>query len=377
MSKAHAKLSASGSSQWLNCTGSIRASADVIDEGSSFAQEGTCAHEVGDLCLKNKQPASDYIGKVVEGVEVTEEMAEYVQGYVDYVLSFGGEQFYEEKVDFSNWVPEGFGTSDAIVMDEVSNTLHVIDLKYGKGVVVDAENNTQGMLYALGAYSDFSLVYAFDSVVIHIYQPRVSNFSTWEVSVKDLLEWADNVVRPKADEAMTDDAPRTPGAKQCQWCKVKATCPALYDHTNEVIVADFDTIEDTLPSPSTLNDAQLRVVLDNKKLIESWLQAVEDHTRRTVESGESFSGYKLVAGRSLRKFRDLDEAEAVLSELLGDDAYEHKLLTVAKAEKALGAKRKKEISDLIIKPEGKPVLVPDSDKRASLTDCSDDFETCS
>ena len=377
MSKAHAKLSASGSSQWLNCTGSIRASADVIDEGSSFAQEGTCAHEVGDLCLKNKQPASDYIGKVVEGVEVTEEMAEYVQGYVDYVLSFGGEQFYEEKVDFSNWVPEGFGTSDAIVMDEVSNTLHVIDLKYGKGVVVDAENNTQGMLYALGAYSDFSLVYAFDSVVIHIYQPRVSNFSTWEVSVKDLLEWADNVVRPKADEAMTDDAPRTPGAKQCQWCKVKATCPALYDHTNEVIVADFDTIEDTLPSPSTLNDAQLRVVLDNKKLIESWLQAVEDHTRRTVESGESFSGYKLVAGRSLRKFRDLDEAEAVLSELLGDDAYEHKLLTVAKAEKALGAKRKKEIGDLIIKPEGKPVLVPDSDKRASLTDCSDDFETCS
>lgn len=374
MSKLHAKLSASGSSQWLNCTGSIAASADIPDENTSFAQEGTAAHELGDICLKNKEPCSNYVGQVIENVEVTQEMVDYVQGYVDYVLSLGGEQFYEERVDFSDWVPEGFGTSDAIIVDEENSTLHVIDLKYGKGVVVSAQHNTQGMLYALGAYSDFSLAYEFSTVVIHIYQPRVDNFSTWEISVKDLLEWADNVVRPKAEEALSPDAPRTPGDKQCQWCRAKATCQALYEHTNEVIVADFDSIEDTLPSPSTLSDEQLKVVLDNKKLVETWLQAVEDHARKKVENGEQFIGYKLVAGRSLRKYIDDAEAEKRLTELLGEDAYEKKLLTVAKAEKALGAKRKKEIEDLIVKPEGKPVLVPESDRRPSIMDHSEEFD---
>lgn len=374
MSKLHAKLSASGSAQWLNCTGAIGAQADIPDGNTSFAQEGTAAHELGDLCLSNKTSCDTYVGQVLEGVEVTEEMADYVQGYVDYVLSFPGEHFYEERVDFSDWVPEGFGTSDAIIVDEENKTLHVCDLKYGKGVTVYAENNTQGMLYALGAYSDFNLVYEFDTVVIHIYQPRTNNFSTWEISVIDLLEWAETVVRPKAEEALTPDAPRTPGDKQCQWCKVKATCPALYNHTNDIIVAEFDNIEDTLPSPSKLTPDQLRVVMDNKKLVESWLQAVEDHVRHQVESGEGFIGYKLVAGRSLRKFGDDVEAEKRLVELLGDDAYEHKLLTVAKAEKALGAKRKKEIDDLIIKPEGKPALVPESDRRPSIMDCSGDFD---
>jgi len=370
---AHAKLSASGSARWLNCTGSVKAEQSFKDSSSPAAEYGTCAHELADIVLSTGKDIDSFLGQTLSdapSVKVDQEMIDNVQGYVNYVQSFGGEQFYEVRLDYSHLVPNGFGTSDAVVI--VDNVIHVIDLKMGKGVVVDAENNTQGMLYALGAVEEYGYLYDFDKVVIHIYQPRVSNFSTWELSIVDLTLFGEYVTK-QAIEALSDDAPRTPGDKQCQWCKAKATCPALLKHAEKTISAEFDNLDD-LPDVDSLTPDKLSVILSNKKLIESWLKAVEEHISHTLLGGEEFPGFKLVAGRSLRKWANEDEAQEQLITLLDDQAFEKKLLTVAKAEKALGAKRKKEIENLIIKPEGKPTLAPESDKRPSINNCSDDFD---
>lgn len=370
---AHAKLSASGSARWLNCTGSVKAEQGFKDSSSPTAEYGTCAHELADIVLSTGKDIESFLGETLNdapNVKVDQEMIDNVQGYVSFVQSFKGEQFYEVRLDYSHLVPGGFGTSDAVVI--VDNVLHVIDLKMGKGVIVDADNNSQGMLYALGAIEEYGYLYDFDKVAIHIYQPRVHNFSTWEIDIND-LELFGAFVSKRAKEALSDNAPRTPGDKQCQWCKAKATCPALAKHTEQVISADFDDL-DGLPLVDTLPDEKLSMILSNKKLIESWLKAVEDHISHALLEGGEFPGYKLVAGRSLRKWANEDEAQTQLIELLDDNAFEKKLLTVAKAEKALGAKRKKEIENLIIKPEGKPTLAPESDKRPSINNCSDDFE---
>ena len=308
---AHAKLSASGSARWLNCTGSVKAenAVTLAERSNPAAEYGTCAHELADIILSTGDNIENYLGEKLQdapNVPVDQEMIEHVQSYVEFVQSFGGDQFYEVRLDYSHLVPEGFGTSDAIAI--VDNVLHVIDLKMGKGVIVDAENNSQGMLYALGAVEEYGYLYDFDKVVIHIYQPRVHNFSSWEISIDDLLKFG-QYVSEQASEALSDNAPRTVGNKQCQWCKAKANCPALKQHTEKVISAEFDDLEE-LPLVDTLDNKTLATILDNKKLIESWLKAIEDHISDTLHSGGTFDGYKLVAGRSLRKWADSDTAQS-------------------------------------------------------------------
>ena len=372
---AHAKLSASGSSRWLNCTGSIKAenAARIINRTNTAAEYGTCAHELADIILKTGDPIEDYLDKYLDDARrlaVDDEMIEHVQNYVEYVQSFGGDQFYEVRLDYSHLVPEGFGTSDAVVIKD--NVLHVIDLKMGKGVIVDAEENSQGMLYALGAVHEYGYLYDFKTVVIHIYQPRVHNFSSWEISIEDLTEFGLYVAK-QAKEALSDNAPRTVGDKQCQWCKAKATCGTLKQHTEKVISAEFDVLEE-LPLVDTLTDETLSHIMNNKKLIESWLKAIEEHVGDTLRQGGSFTGYKLVNGRSSRRWDNTEDAQNILTSLLKDDAFEKKLLTVAKAEKILGAKGKAEIEHLIIKQAGKATLAPINDKRPSIDDCSIDFE---
>lgn len=368
---AHANLSASGSSRWLACPGSVNAEKGIKDRASPSAHEGTCAHELAELVLINGGSCFDWVGKpLIENNEhtVDQEMAEYVQQYVDYVKSFDGEHAYEQRVDFSDWVPEGFGTSDAIVLQ--GDTLHVIDLKYGKGVQVYAENNSQGMLYALGAYSDYAMICNIKKVVIHIVQPRLDHIDEWETTLDGLLKWGEWAGQ-RAEMCLDPDAPRVPGDSQCLFCKAKATCPALYEQTKKAVLSDFDELDS--PSPGSLTDEQLKAALDCKKLIVSWLEAVEELVKERVEDG-GFPGYKLVAGRSLRKWGDDEKAAQVLSDLLGDDAYSRKLISPAQAEKALGKKRAGEVADLIVKPEGKPALVPESDKRPSITTSAKDFE---
>lgn len=367
-SRAHAKLSASGSAMWINCPGSIKANEGLVDKGSVFAAEGTAAHELAEMCLVNETNPSDYLGQKINGFEVDNEMVEHISGYVNYVRSINGQHHYEQRVDFSNWVKDGFGTSDAIVLD--GKTLHCIDLKYGRGVAVDAEKNSQGLLYGLGAYESFSVFEDdFDTVKIHIYQPRIHNYSDWEISVMDLLAWGD-WVKERAQLALSDNAPRLPGEKQCKWCKAKATCKALADYTNELITAEFD---DLTPSADAdkLTDEQLANVLAHKSLITEWLNAVEHHALEKLEHGEKVPGFKLVAGRSIRKWSD--NAESVLAEKLGDNAYTKKLIGIGDAEKLVGKKQLAEL-DITIKPDGKPTIVPESDKRKPLENIKEMFD---
>jgi hypothetical protein len=368
----HAKLSASGAHRWLTCLGSVDAEKGIKDASSANADEGSAAHELAEIVLEKGGCAHDHVGNFLIEMNthvVTEEMADYVQQYVDYVASVGGVQFYEERVNYSDWVPEGFGTSDVIAIN--GDTLDIIDLKYGKGVQVFAEENPQGLLYALGAYSEYGFIYDFNTVRIHIVQPRLDHIDVWEISVKDLLKWG-AWVSEQAQRINEGNAPRTPGEKQCQWCKAKATCPALKSYTEAIIMSGFEELD--TPNPDTLNDSQLRKALESKKLIESWLTAVEKLVNERLQKGEAFPGFKLVAGRSLRKWEDEVDAIIKLDLLLGEQAYEKKLLTPAKAEKVLGKAKAKEIQDLIIKPEGKPTLAPESDKRKSISISVDDFE---
>jgi len=365
---AHAKLSASGSSRWLNCPGSVKAEEKYPNGGSSvFALEGTRAHEVADLCLKAACDADVYVGKKVLDDVIDVAMAGYVQEYLDYVRSYEtatSKLFTEERVDFSHVVPGGFGTLDSAVLDYDTKTCHIFDLKYGKGVKVDAFENSQAQLYAIGIEHELSFLNSIDTFVLHIVQPRIYNFSSWEISTYDLLGFSTFVAKIAA-KAISGEAERSPGEKQCQWCKAKGDCKTLSDFTTKVITSEFDDLGDL--DSETLTDSQKKTVLDNKKLVETFLKAVESSVFDQLDQGITFEGYKLVEGRSIRKWSD--EAEASLSHKLGDKAYNKKLIGVGAAEKELG---KDFVNDLTVKPQGKTTLAPSSDKRSAIT--SDLFE---
>jgi hypothetical protein len=369
----HAKLGASGSHRWLYCPGSVKAQ-EAFPESTSFAaDEGTAAHELAELVLTRGGNARDWIGKALienNAFSVDEYMADYVQVYVDYVKGFSGRHEYEQRVSFGDWVPDGFGTADAVILDE--GTLRVIDLKYGKGHLVEAHENSQGMLYALGALDDFSHLSRIERVVISIVQPRRDHIDEWEISVEELLKrgaW----IRERAEAALAPDAPRVAGEKQCQWCTAKATCPALMRKTIEVIGADFDNL-DEMDNPDQLSQAQQVKAFGAKKLIVSWLDALETHLFEQLERGEDVPGYKLVAGRASRSWADEAQAEKVLVTALGDKAYERSLLSVAKAEKLLTRKRTDLIEPLISKSQGKPTMVTQFDSRPSLSVTASAFD---
>lgn len=372
MSKLHAKLSASGSSRWINCAGSVAAEAPYPNTSSVFADEGTAAHELGERVLLGGGSAFDWEGKVLpenNAVTVDRDMADYIQQYVDFVRSQKGVLMVEQRVDFSNIVPEGFGTCDALVFD--GTHLRVIDLKYGKGIRVDAEENTQGLLYALGALNDYGMLYDIQSVTIAIVQPRLDHIAEWTISRESLDNWGMFIAK-SAQAALTEGAKRNPSEKACQWCKAKSSCSALKAKTEEVLMSCF---EDMSPSnPDTLSDEQLRVALENKKLIVSWLDAVETVVTDRLNAGEPFAGFKLVAGRSLRAWGNEQEATKVLVDTLGNDAFEpRKVLSVAKAEKLLGKTKAHLLDGLVVKPQGSPTLAPESDSRPSVNVSADDF----
>jgi len=375
--KKHAKLSASGSSKWINCPGSIEAESKVAKKQSVYAEEGTLAHELADTCLKKRVDASTFIGKTIScesdgkvlSTVVDKEMAKFVQEYLDYVLSFetkNSQLYTEDKVDFSNIAPDGFGTMDSAILDYDTGVCHIFDLKYGQGVEVSAIENTQGQLYALGFYNELKCLDVIKSFVIHIVQPRKWNFSEWEISLKDLVAFGE-FAKKKAQEALKPGAKRVPGYKQCEFCAAKASCTALDKFTQEIISADFDNLDEV--DSESVTDERVKLILDNKKLIESFLSAVETRAFERLVAGEMIPGYKLVEGRSNRKW--IDDAEAKLIEKLGDEAFEKSLIGITAAEKKLN---KKEVNDLTYKPPGKLTLAPESDKRPAVTSVTDDFE---
>jgi len=363
---AHAKLSASGSERWLRCPGSVRAEEGIVEKSSSFAAEGTSAHELAELCLVSECDTMSYVHTTLKesGWVVTDEMAIYIQEYVDYVRSFKGVKFIEERVDFSEWVPDGFGTSDAIVID--GDTMHIIDLKYGKGVRVDADDNSQAKLYALGALSDYGFLYDINHIVCHIHQPRLDHISVWEIDKESLLKWAE-YVRERAAMCALPDAPRVASDKSCMWCKFKPLCPELMQLTQKALMSDFDDATIAPKSPDKLSIRDLRFALDNKKLIISWLDAIEDLAFERLTNGEAFDGYKLVVGRSNRSWEDEKAAEHVLSEELGEKMYmPQKMITPPMAEKLLGKKKAALLNGLINKSQGKPTMVNQSDNRPEI-----------
>lgn len=369
MSKQHAKLSASGSSRWLNCPGSVEAEKPYPNKESPYAMEGTVAHEVAELCLKGEQDAEEYVGRTILNYEIDAGISSPVQEYLDYVRSFETKEtltFIEEQVDFSHVVPNGFGTSDAIIIDEPAKTAHVFDYKHGQGVLVEAFENSQGKMYCLGVQNEFDAIYDIETYVIHIVQPRKNSITHWEISSDDLKKFG-QYVKQQAQLALSHDAPRVPGTSQCRWCKAAGDCKALMRFNEQIIGQEFDEFdEESLPSKDVMTIEDRKAVMDNSEIITIFINAVFASAKSTLEAGEDFPGYKLVRENKRRKWTD--EAETVLKEKLGDKAFKDpQLIGITDAKKLLPKEeREKTIDNLTFTPKGDLIITPETDKRAAV-----------
>lgn len=369
--KGHAILSASSSDRWLHCPPSARLCESYDDKGSDYAAEGTDAHA---LCEYNLRRA---LG--VEAADPTEnltwfneEMSDCAKGYAAYVLEQveAAKQscadpvvLIEQRVDFSRWVESGFGTADCIIIAD--GTLQVIDYKHGLGVLVDATENPQMQCYALGALELFDGIYDIDSVRMTIYQPRRDNVSTYELSKNALYRWANEVLKPTADLAFVGEGNFLCG-EWCGFCKAKHDCRARADANMELARYDFKL-------PPLLTDEEVEEILTRVDDLVAWASDIKDYALQQAISGKEWHGYKLVEGRSNRKYTN-DALVAAAVERIGIDPYERKLLGVTAMQKLLGKSRFDEIlAAYIEKPQGKPTLVPESDKRPAMNTAKNDF----
>jgi len=373
MTTKHAKLGASSSERWINCPASVRMCENLPNTSSTFAAEGTAAHELSEKCLMTAKPAAHYFGLKFNGFVVTDDMAMHVQKYVDYVNAVGGVLLFEQRVDFSRWVHEGFGTADAIVIDESNKTIHVIDLKYGKGVAVYARHNTQAQLYALGAYDLFAHIYDIEFIKMHIHQPRIDNVTSWEITVDELLAFGDEV-KLRAEATLDVNAPFNPTEKGCMWCAAKPTCAALAQKTFEVVTSDFEiTNEPQLLAVESLTPEQIAQILPNLSLIESWIKSVKEHAY-DLANADQLKGYKLVAGRNSRKWNADDDAIKSALTAMNINPIKSELISVAQAEKLISKEDKPMFSNLYATLSGSPTLATIDDKRPALKNVLDDFD---
>lgn len=369
--KAHAILSASSSHRWLNCPPSARLCETYEDKGSDYAAEGTDAHS---LC--------EYKLRLALGMEATdptehltwynEEMLDCANGYASYILELVEAAketcadpvvLIEQRVNFSRWVEQGFGTSDAIIISD--GTLHVVDYKHGLGVLVEADNNPQMMCYALGALELFDVIYDIDTVAMTVYQPRRQNVSTFEMPKDDLYRWADEVLKPTAELAFAGDGNFLCG-EWCGFCKAKHECRARAEAN--LMLAQYD-----FKLPPLLEDTEIEVILSRADQLVSWVNDIKEYALQQAISGKEWTGFKLVEGRSNRRYTD----EAAVTQTVTDagfDPYERKLLGITAMQKLLGKSRFDELlSAYIEKPQGKPTLVPESDKRPVMNNAKTDF----
>lgn len=370
---AHALLSASSSHRWLHCTGAPRLEATFEDTTSVYAKEGTLAHELCELKLKSyttpmaKGAYTRALNKLKKNELWHDEMDETTEVYLDYVKSvllsykISPAVIIEKRVDFSVYVPEGFGTADCLIL--AGDTLHVIDYKHGKGVVVDADHNPQMMLYALGAMHDYSLLYSFKTIKMAIVQPRVNNISEFELSAEELKEWGETVVKPKAQETYAEDGHTFEAGEWCGFCRAKKQCKARCEANAALHSA-------TQQDPRLISYEELGRYLSVGQDLESWFKDLKEYALSESLKGENVPGWKAVEGRGSRSFVDGDVAIKTLIDAGIDESilYERKVLTLAQIEKTLG---KTEFNTLVgeqvIKNPGKPTLVVDTDKRPRIT----------
>ena len=371
MGTKHALLSASSADRWLHCPPSARLSESYEDRGSDYAAEGTDAHSLCEYKLKKAlgMKADD----PTESLSwFNQEMNDHATGYAVYVL----EQveaaketcsdpvvLIEQRVDFSRWVKQGFGTADCIIIAD--GTLQIIDFKYGLGVLVSAEENPQMICYGLGALEIFDCLYEIDTVRMTIYQPRRENISTYELSRENLLRWADETLKPAADLAFAGDGNFLCG-EWCGFCKAKNACRARAEENLKLAKYDFKL-------PPFLTDEDVEEILSKVDDLVAWASDIKDYALQQAISGKVWTGFKLVEGRSNRKYIN-DAAVAAAVEEAGFDPYEQKLLGITAMQKLLGKSRFEEVlAGLIEKPQGKPTLVPESDKRPAMNNAKSDF----
>lgn len=372
--RAHAKLSASGASRWATCPGSVQMEDGIPDRESIYAQEGTLAHEMSELKLKHyldpkgfgKRKLNAAIKKLKENKLYQAEMESYTDTYVDFIkekaLSFSSNPYIEieKRVDFSRWVDGGFGTCDCVLIH--GSTLSIIDLKYGKGVPVSAEQNEQLILYALGAYDAFNLIYNLDKIEMNIVQPRINNFSTWEISLTELLLWGD-YFKVQAEKALGGNGELVPSAKACKFCKARDICTARAEN-------NLSLESEIKLKPNEIPKDKLYEYISRGEDIAKWVADLKAYALDMCLKGEDVKGLKAVAGRTSRSWTNQDEAINKLIEGGIDEAiiYDKVPLTLAKLEKALGKQQFTTlVGDLVVTSEGKPTLVFENDKRPAIT----------
>lgn len=372
--RAHAKLSASGASRWATCPGSVQMEEGIPDRESIYAQEGTLAHEMSELKLKHyldpkgfgKRKLNAAIKKLKENELYQAEMDSYTDTYVDFIkekaLSFSSNPYIEieKRVDFSRWVDGGFGTCDCVLIH--GSTLSIIDLKYGKGVPVSAEQNEQLILYALGAYDAFNLIYNLDKIELNIVQPRINNFSTWEISLTELLLWGD-YFKVQAEKALGGNGELVPSAKACKFCKARDICTARAEN-------NLSLESEIKLKPNEIPKDKLYEYISRGEDIAKWVADLKAYALDMCLKGEDVKGLKAVAGRTSRSWTNQDEAINKLIEGGIDEAiiYDKVPLTLAKLEKALGKQQFTTlVGDMVVTSEGKPTLVFENDKRPAIT----------
>ena len=379
----HAKLSPSASSRWLNCPASVIMLEDLgnPNKSSTFANEGSVAHLLAETCLRDDLDPEDFLSlsfNEYPDIEVDHEMVRGVEYYIACIkeLNRDTDQFSEVEKRCPLFYSLGeYGSSDFVNITK-GGTLHVWDLKYGANVQVSAKKNTQGIIYGISTYDELCDIFDITKVVIHIIQPRMNWVESETLTLEEVEEWRE-VIQAGADATEDPLAPCIPGEKQCQWCNAKGSCEALADFNLELLASDFDEIDgDDKPKSKTgiLSDRQIQTALQNQSLITSWLKAVHGVVHDAIERGDGdrFPEFKLVSGRSSRKFGDEKAAEKYLKgNFKLDECMPRKMLTAPQAEKlAKNAKKStrffKKFNALVTKPAGNPTLAPIGDKREAL-----------
>ena len=356
----HSYASVSASSRWLNCPLSLKLSQEFEDKTTEAAAEGTAAHALSEYKVKKliygvkeEKPVSEYD---------SQEMEEYTDDYTQYIAEIiAGKKvsvFIEQWLDLSEYIPGGFGTADCIIADE--SVLHVVDFKYGIGVLVDAYENPQLKIYGLGALKLLEDLYDFKTVRLHIFQPRKNNVSEFELSVDSLMDWAENELKPKAFDAVNGNGVCNPG-EWCRFCKASVKCRACAEQG--LCVEKYGE-----KNPELLTDAEIAEVLLKVQNLVSWTDKVMEYAlNEAVMHGKKWTGFKLVEGRSVRRYSDETKVAEAAKSAGFSSIYKETLISVTEMQKMMGTKRFNEvIGPLIEKPHGRPTLVPETDKRPEI-----------